>query len=212
MARPKTRSDEIYNERRRAKRLAARIEAQTFRTKQEKAQAAAYVERLNKAIANTYAKRDGGRASYSEKTQRQVAALSQVTRRGVRTAQDRRNTIFASDINLASRQADSNIASSGDKDEALGMVKIFYQSTRSLWEGVPKEERNNAILMGLGLQDLGEAFKYVLGNNQDALRRLQANLKGTDDTADDDFFNQSQDEREGSPDYMLMVRDITMVA
>lgn len=210
MARPKTRSDEIYNERRRAKRLAARIQKQQFQTQQQKQQAQAYVERLNQAIAKTYATRQSGKLVYSEQAQRQVSSLSQVTRRGVRTAQDRRNTIFASDINLASRQADSFIAQ-GNKDEALGMVKIFYQSTRALWEGLKPSERNNAILMGLGMSDLSEAFNYVMQQNPEAIKQLRSNLTGVRDTDDEDFFNQSQDEREGSPDYMLMVRDITML-
>ena len=54
MPRAKRKSDELYNERRRAKRLAARIEKQQFRTAREQQAAQSYVTNLRKQIERTY--------------------------------------------------------------------------------------------------------------------------------------------------------------
>ena len=54
MPRAKRKSDELYNERRRAKRLAARIEKEQFRTALEQQAAQSYVANLQKQIERTY--------------------------------------------------------------------------------------------------------------------------------------------------------------
>lgn len=54
MPRAKRKSDELYNERRRAKRLVTRIEKQQFRTAREQQAAQSYVTNLQKQIERTY--------------------------------------------------------------------------------------------------------------------------------------------------------------
>lgn len=126
MPRAKRKSDELYNERRRAKRLATRIEKQQFRTARERQAAQSYVTNLQKQIERTYV----SKGVEIEEAFKAAKGLSVQTRREVRTASQRANEIFTREMNLASSGNESTLGANGAQ-----YVKIFYAATRAYGRG-----------------------------------------------------------------------------
>lgn len=201
MPRAKRKSDELYNERRRAKRLAARIERQQFQTKRERIAAESYVANLRKQIEQTYISR-GVEFKTAEKAAR---SLGVQTRRDLATAEQRANEIFAREVRVASTGAASSLGERGQQ-----YVKIFYAATQSIWEGQPLENRNKSIMAALGTGSLQEAFMEVLSKNRKAIRAARHQGEPIGVTDENAFFynDMEYDESFGSPEYLDFVTEV----
>lgn len=202
MPRAKRKSDELYNERRRAKRLAARIEKQQFRTAREQQAAQSYVANLRKQIERTYI----SKGVEVEEAFKVAKALGVQTRREVRTASQRANEIFTREMNLASSGNESTLGEHGER-----YVKIFYAATQSMWEGQPLEMRNKAILAAMGTDSLREAFMSVLWQNRAAIRAARHAGEPIGTTDENAFFYEDalDVEEYGSPEYLDYVSQVT---
>nr|DAU86385.1 MAG TPA: hypothetical protein [Bacteriophage sp.] len=195
MSRAKRKSDEIYNERRRAKRLAARIEKATYATAREQRAAMSYAANLRAQAERTYVTK----GATMEGAQKAAKALGVQTRRGVATDSQRRNEIFAREIRLASAGEQNTLGR-----DSLAKVKIFYTATQDAWEGQPLEMRNKAILAALGTDSLQEAFTEVLWQNRAALRAAKHASEPIEVTDENAWFYEDALDAEdyGSPDYL----------
>lgn len=171
MARAKRASDEVYNARRRAKRLLARMEREDVSgmSAAQKRARTDYMESVRAQIAQSY---QGTRAvrevrsaqkrvkSASERLDRMTSAP-----RKVKSSRERSDMLFQRQINLARIDAPSTLGEHGK--EAVG---VFYAATRRYWRGKEPKERNRLIMQGLGAKSLSEAFEKVLRANERAFK------------------------------------------
>lgn len=171
MARAKRASDEVYNARRRAKRLLARMEREDVSgmSAAQKRARTDYMESVRAQIAQSY---QGTRAvrevrsaqkrakSASERLDRMTSAP-----RKVKSPRERSDMLFQRQINLARIDAPSTLGEHGK--EAVG---VFYAATRRYWRGKDPKERNRLIMQGLGAKSLSEAFEKVLRVNEQAFK------------------------------------------
>lgn len=108
----------------------------------------------------------------------------------------RKNTMFAHEINQASKGGVSSLS----KEE----TKIFYAATKNLWEGKDPRQRNEIIVQKMGVESLEEAWETVFANEyaQEALENARKNQQPIDTEVD--IQNGATDEKEeiGSPDYI----------
>lgn len=167
MARAKRTSDEVYNARRRAKRLLARLEREDVSgmgASQKRARAD-YIESVREQIARSY---QGTRQVPEAQTRAKGAAerLDRMTTapRKAKTRAARSNLIFQRQINLARSGAPSTLGGNGKE-----AVSVFYAATRRFWRGKDPKERNRLIMEGLGVTSLSEAYDRVIGANGKAL-------------------------------------------
>lgn len=171
MARPKRRSDEIYNARRRAKRLAARIERDMAnQTPSERAASRSYLATVREQIARTYTPRKGAaetRSALMDEAESSARELDRMTRgvRGVRGRTGRANQLFSQQLNAARLDRASMFGKMGSEQ-----VGIFYAATRNIWQGRDPRRRNEYIMKALGTSSLEEAFRKVIRENRTALR------------------------------------------
>lgn len=171
MARPKRRSDEIYNARRRAKRLAARIERDMAnQTPSERAASRSYLATVREQIARTYTPRKGAhetRSALMDEAESSARELDRMTRgvRGVRGRTGRANQLFSQQLNAARLERASMFGKMGGEQ-----VNIFYAATRNIWQGRDPRRRNEYIMKALGTSSLEEAFRKVIRENRTALR------------------------------------------
>lgn len=227
-SRARKKADDIYNARRRAKRLLNRLSRDSVAglSFQEQRALQSYELGLYKQIYSTYqsasdrakflktvpadvrAALDGRKpVADFEKAKQAASNLDIQTKRDNRSAASRRNEIFKREIRLAS---------TGDASTALGKfgkanVKIFYAATQSIWEGIPYNKRDNAIMNALDVDSLREAYRMVLSGNVSAVREAAQYQRGyevdseyTDEGAD--FYeDMGAPDEEGSPDYLLGV-------
>lgn len=173
MARAKRTSDEVYNARRRAKRLLARLEREdvsAMSTLQKRARAD-YIASVREQIAQSYqGTREAHRVSEAQtRAKRAAERLDRMTTapRKAKSRAERSNLIFQRQINLARSGAPSTLGERG-KDA----VSVFYAATRRFWRGRDPKERNRLIMEGLGVSSLSEAYDRVLGANGKALDAL----------------------------------------
>ena len=173
MARAKRTSDEVYNARRRAKRLLARLEREDvsgMSTSQKRARAD-YIASVREQISQSY---QGTRRAHrvaeaqtrakgaAERLDRMTAAPRNASSRAARS-----NLIFQRQINLARSGAPSTLGDGGKE-----AVSVFYAATRRFWRGRNPKERNRLIMDGLGVTSLSEAYDRVIGANGKALDSL----------------------------------------
>lgn len=173
MARAKRTSDEVYNARRRAKRLLARLEREDvsgMSTSQKRARAD-YIASVREQIAQSY---QGTRQVHlvpeaQTRTKRAAERLDRMTTapRKAKSRAARSNLIFQRQINLARSGAPSTLGDSGKE-----AVSVFYAATRRFWRGKDPKERNRLIMEGLGVTSLSEAYDRVIGANRKALDSL----------------------------------------
>lgn len=175
MARAKRASDEIYNARRRAKRLLARMEREDvsgMSSVQRRARAD-YMESVRAQIERTY---QGTRAvrevrsaqkrakSASERLDRMTSAP-----RKVKSSRERSDMLFQRQVNLARIGAPSLFGEHGK-----AAVSVFYASTRQIWRGRDLKDRNKLIMEALGVDNLQDAFDKVLIKNMRAVNEYIA--------------------------------------
>lgn len=173
MARAKRTSDEVYNARRRAKRLLARLEREDvsgMSTLQKRAHAD-YIASVREQISQSY---QGTRqvhqvAEAQTRAKKAAERLDRMTAapRKARSRAARSNLIFQRQINLARSGAPSTLGDGGRE-----AVSVFYAATRRFWRGRDPKERNRLIMEGLGVTSLSEAYDRVIGANGKALDSL----------------------------------------
>lgn len=173
MARAKRASDEVYNARRRAKRLLARLEREGvsgMSTSQKRARAD-YIASVREQIAQSY---QGTRQVHQvpeaqARTKRAAERLDRMTTlpRKAKSRAARSDIIFQRQINLARSGAPSTLGERGKES-----VSVFYAATRRFWRGKDPKERNRLIMEGLGVSSLSEAYDRVIGANRKALDSL----------------------------------------
>lgn len=173
MARAKRTSDEVYNARRRAKRLLARLEREDvsgMSTLQKRARAD-YIASVREQIVQSYQGTRQVQQVPEAQTRTKEAAerLDRMTTapRKVKSRAARSNLIFQRQINLARSGAPSTLGETGKES-----VSVFYAATRRFWRGRDPKERNKLIMEGLGTSSLSEAYDRVLGANKKALDAL----------------------------------------
>lgn len=173
MARAKRASDEVYNARRRAKRLLARLEREDvsgMSTSQRRARAD-YIASVREQIAQSYqGTRQVHQAPEAQaRTKRAAERLDRMTTlpRKAKSRAERSNLIFQRQINLARSGAPSTLGERGKES-----VSVFYAATRRFWRGRDPKERNRLIMEGLGVSSLSEAYDRVIGANRKALDSL----------------------------------------
>ena len=173
MARAKRASDEVYNARRRAKRLLARLEREDvsgMSTSQKRARAD-YIASVREQIARSY---QGTRQVHQvpeaqARTKKAAERLDRMTTapRKAKSRAARSDIIFQRQINLARSGAPSTLGERGKES-----VSVFYAATRRFWRGRDPKERNRLIMEGLGVSSLSEAYDRVIGANRKALDSL----------------------------------------
>jgi hypothetical protein len=171
MARAKRASDEIYNARRRAKRLLARMEREDvsgMSTAQKRARAD-YMESVRAQITQSYqGTRDVREVRRAQKRAKSAGErLDRMTSapRKVKSSRERSDMLFQRQINLARIGAPSTLGDHGKE-----AVDVFYAATRRYWRGKDPKERNRLIMRGLGASSLSEAFEKVLRANERAFK------------------------------------------
>lgn len=166
MARKKTAADELYNARRRARRLLARIERDGFKelSSSERSARATYIKSLKEHIGASYARKGESGADAAARLVGRLDALTD-TVRAAKSKRDRSNVIFARQLNLASSGEPSSLGEHGRQK-----ASVFYAATRHLWRGRDPNKRNEYILEGTGAKSLVDAYDMVMERNADALR------------------------------------------
>ena len=170
MARSKRASDEVYNARRRAKRLLARMEREdtSGMSVVERSARADYMESVRAQIEQSYQGTRKARDVESAKERAQGARkkLDRMTRapRKAKGAKERSDVLFQRQVNLARIGAPSLFGAHGK--EAVG---VFYAATRNIWRGKDPKDRNRLIMEALGTDNLQDAFDKVLMKNMQAV-------------------------------------------
>ena len=171
MARAKRASDEVYNARRRAKRLLARMEREDVSgmSAAQKRARADYMESVRAQITQSYqGTRDVREVRRAQKRARAASErLDRMTSapRKVKSSRERSDMLFQRQINLARIDAPSTLGEHGKE-----AVAVFYAATRQYWRGKDPKERNRLIMQGLGARSLSEAFEKVLRANEQAFK------------------------------------------
>ena len=167
MARAKRASDEVYNARRRAKRLLARMEREDVSgmSAAQKRARTDYMESVREQIAQSYQ----GTRSVREVRSARKRAKSASERLDRMTSAPRKvkssDVLFQRQINLARIDAPSTLGEHGKE-----AVAVFYAATRRYWRGKDPKERNRLIMQGLGAKSLSDAFEKVLRANERAFK------------------------------------------
>lgn len=186
MPRPKRQSDELYNARRRAKRLIARLEkTRESQTRRERQATDNYISSLREQVSKSYvinARRDtvtAKRDAFDKAAQAARVLDIQTKRTDMRGARQRANRVFQFEMNRASQGKDTSLGEHGKY-----YVQIFYRATQRIWEGLPNSQRNQAIMAALGDDSLQSAFLQVLNANRRAVsaaRHLGESVRGVTD-------------------------------
>lgn len=170
MPRSKRESDEVYNARRRAKRLIARLERDQAKSSVSAAAQADYIKTLKSQIQNSYVQRKGSwfeRSKSIEKSRQAGKTLTRMTKQAVgkRGEMSRANVMFSRQLNLSRIGGESVLG-----ENAKVKTDVFYAATRQFWRGRDPKKRNELIMKGLGVSSLEEAFNIVLTQNEKALK------------------------------------------
>lgn len=211
MARAKRKSDEVYNARRRAKRLMARMakEDTSGMSAQQKAARLDYMRSVQEQVVKSYdtSRKQSNEVSRQQARESAAKAASRLDKmtaapRAAKTAVDRSNLMFKRQLNLARIGAPSTLGKHGEQ-----AVTIFYAATKKIWRGKNPAKRNELIMKALGAETIEEAYKLVLSKNVGAFRALVSYAGGdtsyvagfTDEN--EDFYNEVSVDPEllGSP-------------
>lgn len=204
MARAKKQSDEVYNARRRAKRLLARVERDFDKGKIPKSQYIALKQELTPQIEKSYQPKTesvferGKRMEVVQHMRYQVGMMrEQMGKTGsVRELVSQQSFMRAA--NGEKNLWDRSIKSAGMSGRNL--AAIVYFSTIQLWQGKPYRERNQIIMRALGTKTWDETVQYILSHNQKYIERVLKNENAPRDTLMD-MLDETDDvpEQGGSP-------------
>lgn len=170
MARKKTKADEAYNIRRRAKRAMQRA------IREGKTQLAEY---LSQRIAKSYA--TGRRREHTEESRKVLASLSRVTAgRRDPELQERRNRVFLQQLRRAAA-GEANVITGRGVSQRTGFAaameaNVFFMATRDVWERVPGGSKDplGTYAREMGFDSYQAAWEYVMGQQREALARIDA--------------------------------------
>lgn len=199
--RTKTKSDEIYNARRRAKRALEKVQRKQNENPTEAGQRT--ISQMQQLIENSYAETKGkkrGQYKFEEQSLERslnIAAKS-ATRKERRERNERKNTLFERDLSLS-----RNTEVEGTRFEPYE-VNIFYTATKQFWEGKPQSARNKAIMDALKVETLEEAWNIVFENEavKEALRRAEQAQQPAETDGDISDGEFEPPDEAGSPPYI----------
>lgn len=163
MPRKKRASDEVYNARRRAKRLIARLEREQAAdsTGVQARARQSYIQSLKEQVSKSYA---ASRKKTDVKASRESSVtLNRMTKipRADRTARERSEAIFRQQLAQARNGGVSSITNAE--------ASVFYAATRRIWSGSDVRDRNELIKKALGVSSLAEAFRIITEDNARAI-------------------------------------------
>lgn len=184
MPRAKRKSDELYNQRRRAKRLAARLEKQKMaQSPLEKASTEGYLRELRETIARSYMPKTRvptndmatalGSAAYD--IGKRLDRMTSPYRQPKQSTKQRSNELFARQMRIAAAGGTSTIR--GMRREE---INIFYAATKDLWYGSGRNPKKKIdyIMQAEFIptedggkrapKSLAEAYRYVMRVNSEA--------------------------------------------
>ena len=161
--RPHKAADDVYNARRRAKRLVARLEAEISENDLTNRARESYVQSLKEQIDKSYAENRSPQAlAKSKKAAMKLDRMTSMPRAN-RMAKARSEAIFRQQL-AAARRGD---VSSIKEAEA----SVFYAATRHIWRNHDVKERNKLIIEKLEVSSLREAFEKVIAENKEAVKK-----------------------------------------
>lgn len=100
-----------------------------------------------------------------------------------------------------------NLGQASDTRSKLA-TKAFYRATQKYWQDTPAGERNEAILKGLGVETLEEAYTLFERENKKILDRIKS-IGDVKDTLRNIFFrSKGEEESLGSPKIIEQVKFI----
>lgn len=203
--RAKTFADTVYNARKRAKRAVARLEKNLIEGKiaeKDIGTTKNFIESLKKGIKDSYAKRTKQGLKYGENIESLKEVLteaSQLTKQPI-SSYERREGLYQEVISPAEKKRidaiwKRNINQATMKNGVSPLneeeVRMFFRVTQRFWnvKGVSKNNRLEAIVEGLGVRTIQEAYEIVVGNKdvQDALRKIKSLDDGSLDELDDKY-------------------------
>lgn len=222
MPRAKRKSDELYNQRRRAKRLAARLEKQKMAQSQlEKASTEGYLRELRETIARSYMPKTRvptndmatalGSAAYD--IGKRLDRMTSPYRQPKQSTKQRSNELFARQMRIAAAGGTSTIR--GMRREE---INIFYAATKDLWYGSGRDPKKK---IGYIMQaefiptedggkrapkSLAEAYRYVMRVNseaREAARKFRLGNGMVGDTRNE--MSTESDSDVDYPEYMYLV-------
>lgn len=178
MARKKTKADEQYNIRRRAKREVNRLEriiANPKTTPLQRKSAQAAIQDLQETIGTTYSKvtGDAERKQAFQDLKNMLGTTKPAQRRTAKKATtESRNRAFERQINLALNGQPSALDRNGDRGQklAIAFMNAFAESRR----GHRRSQHYQMILNAAGTDDLEEAFHKFTRQNRDKIRKMYA--------------------------------------
>ena len=198
MPRKKRLSDDVYNARRRAKRLAARLTKDFELDKSVSVEARKDLQKFSRELRKNIEKSYFSKSDYASKKPEisdNLKRLKAYSRESVRTRNDRINMLFQWNM---SKMPDYK-------------AKIFYRATQKMWQGHSVTDRNIIIMQKMGTNDLREAFNIIMKQNQKALEHAKAirePIGVTNENADfyeDMYGDTDNDDDKGSPEYLYDV-------
>ena len=200
MARAKRQSDEVYNQRRRARRALERLERDA--AKRGTAVDAGYKQQLTNLITSSYADRKTRQYQTDiQQTLSQLETHKQLIdmRTNKRVKNARNDEFFAS------------VLSSGQRGEGTFSIsnrqaKLFMRATQNLWAGADYKDRYQVIKDALGVSTLYDAYQLVM--SQPELQAVNRSVEdyieyyGYELDTDDEWFSLDSDYF-SNEDYMI---------
>lgn len=115
----------------------------------------------------------------------------------------RLNRNFMRQLKLGVTGEDSNLAN--NNLEAQIRTKVFWQSTKMLWLGGSRKDREKAILKGYGVDTLEEAYRIIQENNEELIQQMinEASASAKGDINNTDDMTAEADEAYKSYGYLL---------
>lgn len=220
--RAKRKSDELYNQRRRAQRLVARLEKQMkTQTALERASTVGYVRELREMISRSYMPKFRpptndmakamGNAAYDIGTR--LDRMTRPYRLPKQSAKQRSNELFARQMRIAAAGGTSSIRGMHREE-----INIFYAATKDLWYGSGRDQKKKLdyIMQAEFIptedggtrkpKSLAEAYRYVMKVNseaREAARKFRLGNGMVGDTRDE--MSAESDSDMDYPEYMYLV-------
>lgn len=210
---PNAPGNKRYNERRRAKRAAERLERAAKEQRGEaRKESLAQARKLRQAVSESY--QDKKTRTYKQS----ISQLESVTRSGrdysYRVAQQQRSLSY--EENLRRTQMLENYFRSASQTEAQRQAGVprtdaqrlaraqsafFYSKTRVLWQAGSPGMRNQNIVAGMEgiklesgrpVQNLQDAFDFIAQEYADEFPTMEKLKKGLINTFDESFLNEEE--------------------
>ena len=176
MPRKKKVSDELYNLRRRLNRNIASLEKADRLTEGQRSNLE-YFKQMRGELTTIRGQRSASDILHSESTQKLKWRLDNaLQRQGVR-GEARRRLDFEKDVFSASLQEAGRKSDSTPSRASLQAV-VFMQATKQHWQGLPSDQRLDAVLEGLGVNSLSAAMEIVKAKNPEVFAQLQGPMRG----------------------------------